>query len=360
MRLGSWGIVGLVLAAFVAWMLTGLLGGGEHAEAVEHPAAAPARPAFTVGAREQRAQDMRREVVINGDTQPDQVVDIAAQFEGQIIAVGPRKGARVQEGEVLARIHPRELEQQKARADAQVRTRTLEHAAAEKLRATGYVTEAELASRFAALELARAEAKEVEVRLLALTIKAPVAGILEDRAIEVGDYVKVGQPVVKLIKIDPLLVSAPVSENDVARVRVGAAAVAEVQGRTLPGRVRFVSSLADPETRTFTVEVAVDNPDSAIPAGLSARVSIPVETLQAQRVAASLLSLADDGAIGVKHVVDGKVVFTPAQIVRADGDALWLSGLPERMVLITRGQGYVDAGEPVQVELERTAAAGEG
>ncbi len=96
----------------------------------------------------------------------------------------------------------------------------------------------------------------------------------------------------------------------------------------------------------------MDNPGSRIPAGLSARVTIPVQTIAAHRIPASLLTLADDGAVGVKHVVNGKVVFTPAEIVRADGDAVWVGGMPEKILLITRGQGFVAAGSEADVQME--------
>lgn len=355
-RLGSWGIVGIILAAVVAWMATGMFGGERHAQAVEQPAAVPVAQ-FTVSAREQDAETVERRVQLNGDTLPDQIVTIASQVEGQVIAVGPRKGARLVKGELLARIDPRDAQQQKTRASAQLRTRELEYRGAEKLRATGYVTEADLASRLGALELARADLKDAEIRLANMAIVAPVDGILEQRSVEVGDYAKIGQPVATLIKIDPLLVQGVVNESEVAWVKPGATASAEIQGQTLPGRVRFVSSMADPKTRTFTVEVAVDNPDSLIPAGLSARVMLPVGSIAAQRIPASLLSLSDGGELGIKHVVGGKVVFTPARIVRADGDAVYVDGLPERITLITRGQGFVTAGQAVTVELEGAASA---
>lgn len=352
-RFGSWGLVFLIIAALVAWMATGLTR-ETHAPAAEAAADAPAKR-FSVSAREQQAQNVQREVSINGNTAPDKVVEIAAQVEGQVEAVGPRKGARISAGDVLARIDARDAVAQKTRIEAALRTRDLEYQAALKMRGSGYVTEGDLAGRLAALETARAELAGINLRLAALTIKAPENGLLEDRAVEIGDYVKIGQPVAKIISINPLIVSGTVNETEVRLIRPGHAAHADVQGEKLDGRVRFVSAMADEKTRTFTIEVAVDNPSGRIPAGLSARVTIPVQTLAAHRIPASLLTLADDGKVGVKHVVGGKVAFTPVEIVRADGDAVWVSGLPARILLITRGQGFVAAGSDADVQLEEAA-----
>lgn len=354
-RLGSWGIVGILLAVVAAWMATGMFG--------DHKAGATAEPLpdaahrFSVSAREQDAEAVERRVQFNGDTLPDQTVNIASQVEGQVIAVGPRKGARVTTGELLVRVDPRDAQQQLARTRAQLTTRELQYAGAQKLRKTGYVSATDLSSRLAELELARADFKNAQLKLASLTIQAPVDGILEERSAEVGDYVKVGQPIARLLRIDPLVISGAVNESDIGWVKPGAAASAEVLAKTLPGKVRFVSAQADSKTRTFTVEVAVDNPGSLIPAGLSARVVLPVEKIPAQRIPVSLLSLADDGTVGVKHVVAGKVVFTRANIVRADGDAVYVDSLPAHITLITRGQGFVAAGETVTVELEKPVTA---
>ena len=352
-RLGSWGVVGLIAVALVAWMLTGD-GTGPDFDATATPPAPASRVTVTV--RENVAETVAREITFNGESQPDLTVKIGALAEGVVIAVGPRKGARVTEGELLARVHPRELEQQKIRAAAALKARELDYQAAEKMRGTGYITENDLATRNAARESARADLAEIELNLRNLNVRAPAAGVLEERTIEIGDYVKLGQTVAKVIRIDPLVIAGSVNEADIRHLSVGGAARAEVQGQQLDGRVRFVSAMADERTRSFTVEIAVANPGSRIPAGLSARVIVPGMPVRAHKLPASLLTLADDGAVGVKHVVNGKVAFDIAEIVRADGDAVWVSGLPNTVQLITRGQGFVTTGSEVNAQIEDAAA----
>ena len=182
-------------------------------------------------------------------------------------------------------------------------------------------------------------------------VKAPVAAILERRLVERGDFVKVGAAIATLIVNDPLLISGGVSENEIEKVRPGAKATATLNdGRVLDGVVRYVSARANEQTRTFTVEVEVRNPGAKIPAGLSAKVSIPVGSVMAHRLPSALLSLDDQGVLGVKSVNDeGRVVFHEARIERADGDAVWLSSLPDQLKIITRGQGFVQPGEQVRV-----------
>jgi multidrug efflux system membrane fusion protein len=350
---GSWGIVGLIAAALVLWMLTGAFS-SKKPEAAEVVAANKAAEKFHVMVRDQVASSIRREVVINGNTMPDQIVNLSAQVEGQVVAIGARKGTRVKKGDLIAKLDSRDLEQHRAREAATLKQRELEYQGAQKLAASHYITPTELAAKLAALESARSELKDAEFQITHLQIRAPVAGIVEDQQVEVGDYARVGSPIARLIVNDPLRLSGGVNEQDVRQIRVGDAATAELTGgEQLQGSVRFVSAMADEKTRTFTVEVAVANPQGKIPAGLSARVLIPVDEVSAHKIPASLLSLADNGDVGVKFVGDDdRVVFTRAHIVRSDGDAVWVSGLPERIRLITRGQGFVNAGEPVVVETE--------
>ena len=280
----------------------------------------------------------------------DVTPDIITFAKGVTSGYVPLGGFAISDA-VIARIDARDLEARRTRARALVHQRELEHTAAKPLRNSGVITEADLASAVANLEGARAELRNIELQLANVQVKAPVAAILERRLVERGDFVKVGAAIATLIVNDPLLISGGVSENEIEKVRPGAKATATLNdGRVLDGVVRYVSARANEQTRTFTVEVEVRNPGAKIPAGLSAKVSIPVGSVMAHRLPSALLSLDDQGVLGVKSVNDeGRVVFHEARIERADGDAVWLSSLPDQLKIITRGQGFVQPGEQVRV-----------
>jgi multidrug efflux pump subunit AcrA (membrane-fusion protein) len=128
-----------------------------------------------------------------------------------------------------------------------------------------------------------------------------------------------------------------------------------VTGRTLAGQVRFVAVNADATTRTFPIEISVPNPKGDIPAGVTTEIRIPVETISAHQMSASLLTLSDNGILGIKAIgSDQRVKFYPAQFARATTEGIWLSGLPERLHLITVGQGFVQAGQKVNPIQEDT------
>jgi multidrug efflux system membrane fusion protein len=150
-----------------------------------------------------------------------------------------------------------------------------------------------------------------------------------------------------------------VAERDVGRLQVGMLGEARlVTGRTVEGRLRYIGSQADPATRTFRVELEVPNQAEGFAAGLTAELRVVYGRMRAHRLPASLLALDEQGRVGVKAVdQNDQVVFHPAEIVRAEGDALWVAGLPERLRVITVGQGFVRAGEQVRPILESAVEA---
>ena len=109
----------------------------------------------------------------------------------------------------------------------------------------------------------------------------------------------------------------------------------------------------DEATRTYRVELEVDNADQSIVSGTTAEMRIPAETVSAHFLSPALLSLNGRDEIGVKSVDgDGKVVFHSVDIVRTATDGVWVTGLPERVRVITVGQGFVREGDPVEAHPE--------
>ena len=230
-----------------------------------------------------------------------------------------------------------------------MRQREVEYAARERLESSSYVSEAQLQEAVALLETAKAELTRARLDLSYMTIRAPFAGALQSRAVEIGDFVSRGDPIATYVDNRTLIVSANVSEFDAQAVEVGEAAEARLAtGELVRGRIRYVAPVADEATRTFAVELEVDNSDGRLRAGGTAELRIPAETVLAHRVAPSLLTLDDAGNVGVKIVNElGQVEFVVADIALSSNDGVWLAGLPETATIITVGQGYVTPGTRV-------------
>lgn len=357
----SYLIAGGMALALAGWLLSGQLGaGGRAAPDVTAGPASKQVVQTSVRVREVVARPVEREVVVNGKTAPARAVALRTEAEGRVIELGPERGAEVGAGELLLRLDPRERRAMVAKAEAELSMRAIEHEAARRLGAKGFQSETEVAAAKANLEAAQAALADARLALDRTAIRAPFAGVLERRPVEIGDYVDVGDEVAMVIEQDPFLVIGDVAETEIGSLAVGMAGTARlVTGEEVAGRLRYVASMADPATRTFRVELAVPNPDGRFAANVSATLRLPLERVPAHKVSSALLVLDDAGRMGVRAVdATGVVRFHPAMVVRSAADAVWLAGLPERLRLITVGQGFVTSGQAVTPVLEDAPVSG--
>ncbi|HEX6011838.1 MAG TPA: efflux RND transporter periplasmic adaptor subunit [Geminicoccaceae bacterium] len=315
-------------------------------------------PRMTVRVAESTARPVAPELVVNGHTEPARAVELKAETDGRVVATPVAEGSLVEAGTVVAALDLRDRESRVRQMEAVLAQRELEDEAARKLGAKQFQSETRVAEARAMLEMARAELHQARLDLAHTTIEAPFRGVVEERTVEVGDYVDPGDPVVMVIEQDPFLVVGDAPETMVDRFQPGEPGTAQLaDGRTVEGKIRFVATQADPATRTFGVELEVANRDGRFPAGMSARIVVREPPVPAHRISAAALVLADDGTVGIKAVdAGGAVRFHPARIVKAETDAVWLGGLPEELRVITTGQGFVAEGEKVRVEVVPGAA----
>ena len=307
----------------------------------------PARSSVRV--RTQSAEEVQRTIVVNGKTAPARIVQLSAETDGRVEFVDARRGTNIRRGKSIVRLDERDRSARLAQAKATVRQREVEYEAREKLKTESYVSEAQLHEAVAALEAARTELKRAELDLSYMTIRAPFDGALQSRIVEVGDFVKLGDPVATFVDNRTVIVSANLSEFDVRFVNVDDSAEARLAtGETLHGRIRYVAPVADEATRTFTVELEVNNDDGHLRAGGTAELRIPAERVLAHRVSPALLTLDDAGNVGIKIINEtGKVEFVVADIALASSDGVWIAGLPATATIITVGQGFVAVGSIV-------------
>ena len=340
----------LIAAAVSAWVWSGERTGtsppppGQETRAAERPRDLSVRVAVL------HAEPASRTIVLNGRTEPARAVTMRAELDGRVVAIGAERGARVARGDEVLRLDPRDLEARRREARAAIRQREMELDAARKLSARSFQTETALAAAEASLEAARATLARVEVDLANTRLRAPFAGRLDQRMVEIGDYVNDGDAIGRILQEDPILVVGYVTQQQRHRVRTRVTGEARlITGQTVSGRVRYVAAESDATTRTFRVELEVPNPGGVLLSGVSAEIRIPLATTQAHRVSPALLALDDRGRLGVKTVGDAGVVdFHPVEIVRTDGDDIWVSGLPDPVRVITVGQGFVHPGQHVE------------
>tara|TARA_Y100001970_G_scaffold294166_1_gene447854 strand:- start:735 stop:1628 length:894 start_codon:yes stop_codon:yes gene_type:complete len=293
---------------------------------------------------------------VNGQTEESRRIIIRAETAGLIKTVSEKEGRIVKAGEIIARQDIGDRNSRLIEKTALVRQREIEFEAAKKLAKKGFRSDAKLAEAHALVSSALAQAKTIRLDLARTTIKTPFQGILENRYVENGNFVKIGDNIAKVVDLDPILAVGFVSERHIESLEVGQlGTVTLVNGQIADGKLRFISAVADRETRTFRVELEIPNSDYKIRSGLTGKLKLPLNPVSVHVISPSVLTLADSGKIGVRIVDDGDIVrFMTIKIISDTTDGIWVIGLRDGQRLITVGHEYVKAGQKVRPVLEQT------
>lgn len=334
-----------ITLVLILWMASGAMQAKEAPK--EH--AKRVAPIAKVQVKAMSAQAVRNSVELYGRTEPNRVATLSAEIQGKITAVLAKRGSHVKKGQIIAKIAINDLDSQLNSSQALIKQREIEFQGAKSLNQKGYQGRAQLAQAFAALEAAKTDLKRLSVALEETVIRAPFAGILNDRYVEVGDYVGAGDKIALIVDLNPLVVRAYATENQISQLSVGQhASIRLLKHPSVSGNVRYIASVADNATNTFKIEVNIENNNGQLLAGLSGEIDVALEQVAAIKLSPALLSLDEQGNIGIKSVVDKKVVFTPINIVKTETDGIWLTGLGDNADVIVLGQGFVRAGDLVE------------
>lgn len=355
MRLPVLIAIGISLAATL-WILSGVFFGGDEPPPAEQAGqTSPAQESQAekiaeVRVRTMRAEPMQDDIRVTGKTLASRKLDIRAETDGQIVKLLAQEGDKVAEGQEIAKIELGDRQARVEEASQLVAQREIQHRAAEELAEKGFNSRVRLAEARAQLEAARAQLKQVRFDLGKTVIKAPFDGVISRQHVEVGDYVSKGNEIFSFVDLDPVEIEGFLTEGQVVAVNAGSPARASIlNGQTVEGTIKYVAPAADPETRTFRTLIAAANPDHSIKEGLTADMIIPLEEKQAYKISPSILSLTDDGTVGVKIVDDNnQVQFIAVQMLRDTPEYLWIGGLPEEVRMITVGQEFVLPGQTVK------------
>ena len=195
----------------------------------------------------------------------------------------------------------------------------------------------------------RSQLKNIELDIDKTVINSPFSGIISDKMIEESEYITPGNIMFTIIDLNPIKIQGYLSEFDVNKVSLGTKAIIEnTNGLKKTGTISFISPSAETSTRTFEITIEADNADLSFKSGITTKITIAGSELKAHKIPPSILTLQDDGTVGVKAVNDENIViFYPTTSVKDTIDGIWVSGLPDKVNLIVTGQEYVAVGESV-------------
>lgn len=399
----SYGVAGLILVAGAAWLGTGTLvaGGngpgngetpiislidknaevadaGHHAEGEVDPhqtiaqrvaeSTGAAAPLQSVRTETYQVQAYPIEVPLRGRTKAKSVVTITPETSGVVTAVSVTKGQKVAPGDMLCSLDQGTRAAAVAQAEAALAQAQVNFDTNKALRDKGLAAANTANALEAALKAAQSGFDQAKAEFDRTTVTTQVAGVVQDPIATVGSMLSPGMPCATIVELDPMLFVANVPEARIARAELGLAAkVTTVTGQEVDGKVSYISALADEATRSFPIEIELPNKDGKVLSGITASAIVSLGTIPAHLLPQSVLTLDDDGTLGVRTVKDEVVEFHPVTIVSDSRAGVWVTGLPPKVDVITMGQEYVVPGQKVEAtnvtgtqDAVSTGAAAEG
>ena len=332
-----WILSAFILLGIGLWLFSGhQQSPSDTPAATEQDQGKPTAPPLAKVVIEQfTVQPVTRTLSLYGRTAPNRKATLGAEVAGKVDSLLVRKGQHVKTGQPLIQLDKADRELQLARATALLKVRNQEFNASKSLKNRGLQGEVAFSQAEANLIEAKALVRGLELALGNTEIYAPFDGIIELLYIEKGDYLGVGDPIISIVDLDPLVISADVSERHIDKIyKSQPAEVSLVTGFSTTGQLSFRGAVADESTNTYPIEVEISNPEMTLTAGTSANLDLILATESAIKITPSMLALDEAGNLGIKTLAaDDKVHFVPISIVKVEPDGVWLGGTEKRWKL---------------------------
>ncbi|MBI5867305.1 MAG: efflux RND transporter periplasmic adaptor subunit [candidate division Zixibacteria bacterium] len=206
-------------------------------------------------------------------------VILSADLPGVVSSIEFESGRPVKAGEVLVRLETSQEQAQLNAAEAQRELAQLNFKRASGLYEKRSVAQSEYDLAAAQFKQAEAHVKEVQAMIDRKLIRAPFAGELGIRQVNLGQYLRAGDPIVPLQSMDPIYVNFSLPQQDVAALKVGAKIELTADSITLinsVGRITAINSVVDEGTRNVLVQATFENSQEQLRPGMFVELKVTV------------------------------------------------------------------------------------
>jgi membrane fusion protein, multidrug efflux system len=317
----------------------------------------------TVATTQATVQQWQPRQTAVGSTRASMGADLAAEIAGVIDQIHFESGQTVPTGTVLLSLRPNDDPAKLAQLQANADLALVALQRDEKQLAAKAIAQATVDSDAANLKVTRALVAAQQAVMAEKVVRAPFAGKLGVRQIDVGQYIAAGTTIVTLQQLDPMFVDFYLPQQAVGQVTVGETVEVTVDafpGRTFAGKVASLNSKIDPTSRMLQIRADVANPDGVLLPGLSVNVAVatgeprPLVTIPSAAVAynpyGSLVYIVHDqkNAAGNAQLVANQQ-FVTTGAARGDQVSI-LKGVNAGDVVVTAGQLKLHNGSIVKID----------
>jgi len=240
------------------------------------PGAGAAPPPMPVEVAEATRGDVRETLHALGTIEAAERVRVTVEIDQIVRALPFEEGRVVRRGQVLAILNDSELRAEAGRAVALRNQARVTAERFERLSQQRISSPQDLDNARAALEVAEANVRLAQARLAKTRIVAPFSGVVGSRLVSPGAYVRAGDAITELARIDTVKVAFAVPERYLADLRRGASVTVTTvafPGKPFTGAVNVVDPILDPTTRSARLSAVIPNPSGELRPGMSADVN---------------------------------------------------------------------------------------
>lgn len=292
----------------------------------------------------------------SGEVHARHEATLGFRIPGKVVTRLVDAGSAVRAGQPLARLDAADAGLQTAQTGAQAALARAEAKRYRELRARNFVSQAALEAKETALAAAEAQAGLTRNQMAYTTLTADRAGVIVAVLAESGQVVTAGQPVLRLAPDGEREVAINLPETEVTRFAPGMSAEVRLwaQGQAAPlvGKIREITPMADPLTRTYAVRVALPGANPRLPLGLTANVRFPeAKTASGDAIRLPLAAIFQQGEQMAVWIVgaDNTVSLRPVTVAELDDDGARITaGLTAGERIVAAGVHKLTAGEKVR------------
>ncbi|EMS78928.1 efflux RND transporter periplasmic adaptor subunit [Desulfotignum phosphitoxidans] len=298
--------------------------------------------------------DLAEVIRLPGMAMPWKSLEVVAEVSGRIMEKNMDDGTVVAQGEVLAVIDRRDYQNAYDSARASYETARMHEQRFKALSKQQFVTQSQLDDVSSQVKTTRAAMETAKLNLDRCTIRSPMSGVVDRSHIETGSFLGVGDPVARILQIDPLKIQVGIPESDVASVRNLTQfdmTVDALDGKIVTGEYHYLQKTTDSLARLYNLEIRLENPGYEILPDMFVRVAI-VKNRDEQGLAVPMYSLITrKGQTGVFVADQGIARFAPVDTGFQDGWKIQVtSGLSPGDQVVVVGHRMIEDKDRVHVD----------
>jgi RND family efflux transporter MFP subunit len=322
-----------------------------HHEAV--PEVKVERPAMTILIGAQGASSAN---TYTGEIRARHELPLSFRLNGKVVERLVDVGSRVKVGQILARLDATDSGLQDSAAQAQLKLAEDELSRARELRAKNFVSESNLQAKETAYQAALAQAGLSRNQKTYTQLIAENNGVVSATLVEVGQVVNAGQPILRVAQDGNREVLLAIPESAYAGLKLGMSADIEwavegAENKHFSGRLRELSPMADPQSRTFPAKISLNNQELALALGMTVRVRFGLSEKKSGWLVplSALFQQGEQVAVWVV-AADRSVSLRPVKVsAYRDEGAVISSGVVAGERIIAAGVHKLMTGDKVQI-----------